>query len=321
MTDKKTIEDALAEMEANIAKTAESQAKQLPELEAEIAKQNAFSLRMAALSQSQRRQVLDAAGMRHISAAPPPITPLNASGHSHPSKRQLQAPIDWRYWRHMPEVKQWEACALSLNIEPSSMKHSNHAWMSGPGSAPIFTSASFPSDAVKTEFDKRLRLLGASLFKSGFFTTANKLVVGGRHLATINLEQFARWGLHVEFEMPPELVGITVNKPIAAPEQKTVAPTPVVTENASEGLEPAEKMKRQTWKDVSFPYVVKIYKSGQYATAKAFYKTLESKAGTDDSPFDKGTGQNAGNLYVREIGKGLALKTIENAWAAIRASK
>ena len=241
MTNKKTLEDALAEMAANIAKAAESQDRQLPELEAEIAKQNAFSLRLAALSQSQRRQVLDAAGMRHISAAPPPITPLNASGYSQPSKRTIQAPIDWRYWRHMPEVKQWEACALSLNIEPSSMKQSPNAWMSEPGGVPKFTPASFSSETVQTEFDKRLRLLGASLFKSGFFTTVNKLVVGGRHLATISLEQFARWGLHVELEMPPELVAMAVTEPTAAPATDTATPAPVEAETTEQ--------RRSRWLD------------------------------------------------------------------------
>ena len=219
MTDKKTLENALAEMEANIAKAAELQVKQLPELEAETAKQNALDLRLAALSQSQRRQVLNEAGLRHISAAPPPITPLKGSSYRLPIKRPFEQPIDWRYWRHMPEVKQWEACALSLNIDPLNLKHSSNAWMSGVGGAPKFSLANFPSEAVQTEFDKRLRLLGTSLFKSGYFTTVNKLVMGGRHLATISLDQFARWGLHVELEMPPELVTLGSGQQSKQPEK------------------------------------------------------------------------------------------------------
>ncbi len=208
MNNKKTLEDALADMEASIAKTAELQERQFTELEADTTKQNALNLRLAALSQSQRRQVLNDAGLRHISAAPSPITPLKGSSYRPPIKRPFEQPIDWRYWRHMPEVKQWEACALSLNIDPLNLKHSSKALMPGVGSAPKFSLGNFPSETLQTEFDKRLRLLGASLFKSGYFTTINKLAMGGRHLATISLDQFARWGLHVELEMPSELVAL-----------------------------------------------------------------------------------------------------------------
>ena len=174
----------------------------------------ALNKRLEALSQSERRQVLDAMGLKHISAAPEPITPLKGSSYRPPNKPPEPPRIDWRYWRHMPEVKQWEACALSLNINPDNMKHHPQAWMTGPGSGLIFTDASFPSKAGQIEFDKRVRLLDASLFSSGYFTAVNNLVRGGRHLATVNVREFAAWGLHVEFDdMPPELVAMAETKP------------------------------------------------------------------------------------------------------------
>jgi hypothetical protein len=102
----------------------------------------------------------------------------------------------------------------------------------------------------------------------------------------------------------------------------------VVAVGASAGVEPAKAeppplttgniAKRQTWRDVALPYLVKTFKAGQYATAKAFYKVLQNNAGTGDSPFDKGLAQNAGSLFVRDINKPLALKTLENALPEIR---
>ena len=98
----------------------------------------------------------------------------------------------------------------------------------------------------------------------------------------------------------------------AAPAQ---TPPPVLA--ASDG--PA-RTKRQTWRDVAWPYVVDVFNSGRYATAKEFYKVLEKKAGAD-SPFECGEGNNRGNLFVREISKTVALKTVQNAWAELKASR
>ena len=156
--------------------------------------------------------------------------------------------VDWRYWRHMLEVKQWEACALSLNIDPNRMQTRTHAWMAGPGSGPAFLRSSFPSESSKTEFEKRLRLLGACLFKSEHFTIVNNLVRGGKHLATVSLSEFAAWGQSVEFEMPPELAAMAV------PATDTAKPAPEVALGASGGVEldktvPAKPLQRTAAQD------------------------------------------------------------------------
>ena len=78
--------------------------------------------------------------------------------------------------------------------------------------------------------------------------------------------------------------------------------------------------KPQSCVDVAWPYLVATYIAGQYATAKVFYQTLEREAGSGGSPFDKGTGQNLGSLFVRANGKTLALKTIANKWNEIRSA-
>jgi hypothetical protein len=73
---KKSLEDALANMEAEKQRVADYQKEFAVEIEAENAKRRAFDARLAALTQEERRKVLNAAGMKHISAAPPPITPI-----------------------------------------------------------------------------------------------------------------------------------------------------------------------------------------------------------------------------------------------------
>lgn len=253
----KSLEDALAELEAKKARTAEYIAKHAPEIEAATAKRKALNAKLAALPQKERRQVLDAAGLKHVSAAPPPLEPIRSSGYTQPRTPAALPAIDWHYWGHMPEIRQWEACALSLNINPDNMKHHPQGWMTGTGCGPIFTDASFPSNAEKIEFGKRERLLGASLFSSGYFTAANNLVMGGRHLATVNLREFAAWGLHVELEaMPPELVAMAATATTASivmPEQDTATPVPVVTAGASDGVEPETPQQRRArwllWRD------------------------------------------------------------------------
>lgn len=69
--------------------------------------------------------------------------------------------------------------------------------------------------------------------------------------------------------------------------------------------------KRAGWWEICTPYIVSVLQAGQYATGKELFSALEKKA-SPDSPFDKGTGSNRGSLFVREIGKPLAQKTIQN---------
>lgn len=109
--------------------------------------------------------------------------------------------------------------------------------------------------------------------------------------------------------------------PLNATAQDTAMPAPVVTVAVPQIVKAQMQAKRQTWRDVSWPYIQTVFASGQYPTAKVFYKALLDAAGKGGSPFDKGTGTNAGSLFVRATNKPLALKTVENAWFDIRASR
>ena len=92
-----------------------------------------------------------------------------------------------------------------------------------------------------------------------------------------------------------------------APVTDTVTTTPTVN----------PKVKRRSWLDVSSPYIVEVMRAGQHATCKDLYRTLEANAGPD-SPFDRGTGANRGNLFVRETARSLNLKTVRNNWKILR---
>jgi hypothetical protein len=96
------------------------------------------------------------------------------------------------------------------------------------------------------------------------------------------------------------------------PATDTATPAPVV-----EAVEPASNApaptNRRTWRDVSETYLERKYKELQCPKVKDFYRKLHDKAGVDaDSPFDKGSLQNHGSLFAREVGIKVTIKMIES---------
>lgn len=77
--------------------------------------------------------------------------------------------------------------------------------------------------------------------------------------------------------------------------------------------------RRRTWWSVASPYVVEMMRAGQYTTAKQLFNELEKTAGPN-SPFDKGEGAQRGSLFVRDIDRALALKTLRNRWPELVAA-
>lgn len=97
---------------------------------------------------------------------------------------------------------------------------------------------------------------------------------------------------------------------------------PLIADRTASNTVESAKTKRRTWRDVTWLYMVKVVRTGQYKTAKDFYRALECKAGTADSPFDLGTGPHRNALFVREISETLTLKTVQNyAWRDLKASR
>lgn len=125
-------------------------------------------------------------------------------GFEHRRGKPTDRPINWKYWGSLQDWTQWDAFALSLNLNPENLEKSPNSWMAGPGRGPTFLSKSFPSRAVELEFQRRLTMFGR--------------VIGGRPLATVSPAQFAAWCLNVGLEgLPPELVAMAATEPQAAP--------------------------------------------------------------------------------------------------------
>ena len=59
----------------------------------------------------------------------------------------------------MPQVKAWEACALSLDIDPHIMPHPRNYMAAGPGIDQIFKDESYRSEDEKKDQKINLDLL------------------------------------------------------------------------------------------------------------------------------------------------------------------
>jgi hypothetical protein len=97
----------------------------------------------------------------------------------------------------MKTVEVWQACALSLNIEPDSMKFSKHGWMAEPtNEGPFFEAESFPDLPTKNKFGQRLRLVRGYLSDPRLFKLG-AIVLGKPGHAQIRLSDFVKWALTV----------------------------------------------------------------------------------------------------------------------------
>ncbi|MBT9492294.1 MAG: hypothetical protein IV107_08060 [Paucibacter sp.] len=82
---------------------------------------------------------------------------------------------------------------------------------------------------------------------------------------------------------------------------------------------PAKDGAARGWQEIAQPYMIEKLKADRFSTAKEFDRALIACAGEPESPFDVGTGTvNRGLLVLRETGKKLELKTIQNHWGRLR---
>lgn len=155
------------------------------------------------------------------------ILPTTGSGRAvqHRVWAAAQVP-DWEFWRDMPEVELWQACALSLNLDPDPLTPSDDGM--GMGGESYFKARSFPNEEAWEKFNKRLRLLEANMQRP-----------------TVRLADFVTWAssLSTPWDMPPELVALA-QKPEALAGKPVPAPTTSAymegSDAAPEQLEPHE---------------------------------------------------------------------------------
>ena len=117
--------------------------------------------------------------------------------------------VDWDFWLQLPAVTVWQACALSLNIDPDKMNKIKDAWMEP--SSPLFKDESFRSAEEKEKFKKRLRLLSASIYTQHFHLYQEYDYAA---YTEIYLKEMARWAVSVVHwdNLPPELLNL-INVP------------------------------------------------------------------------------------------------------------
>lgn len=143
---------------------------------------------------------------------------------------------DWRFWLRMPKVMLWQACALSLEIDPDSMKHSRDGWMARGSGGPSFEAGTFPNEAEKVEFYKRLRLLTANFHDRSHFSP-EKLNMAESHLCEVRLPEFTAWALSVGLErIPAKLVDIARAPEAIQPEKKPEATAKPIQDRERDNL-------------------------------------------------------------------------------------
>ncbi len=139
---------------------------------------------------------------------------------------------DWEMWLDIPEVKLWQACALSLNIEPDSIAPSNDGMGMGMGGESFFRSEKFLRQEIWDKFNKRCRLLDAT----------------GRHhrplYHSISLQDFVNLTLRFSYpwDMPIELLELAQRR-----EAQTSTPKNESVKD-DEDIENNEKDKSNTLK-------------------------------------------------------------------------
>lgn len=149
------------------------------------------------------------------------------SGYSGPREvyREPQQPIDWRLWVNLDDVALWEACLLSLNINPSGAERM--------AKASVFTNA-----GTALEYETRLRLLVSNRKNSNHFTLPVRMTP--ERVSRVLLPEFAAWALHLGFQtMPPELIALASKEP-PAPAQRAAEPALADTSGDSRKVETIE---------------------------------------------------------------------------------
>lgn len=176
-----------------------------------------------------------------VSKAPAPIiTPLpgGSSGtflswNTAKRRQSSDRPPRWSKWRLMPEVRVWEAVALSLGIEPEQVAANRNAWMG----------AKYPFDE-DNEFTDRLDVTIANVHDRNRFPTPCAINMGNAYLNGVRLSEFARFAIELaQWDMPDELqalaaIGPAAQQQSAAP-NATPAATPIVPTTAPGAMSPS----------------------------------------------------------------------------------
>lgn len=250
-------------MEASNAQTTELKAKHAPELEAQTAKLKAQAARLAALPQDQRRQVLDDAGLKNVSCAPRPITPIQGLSRIEPLPQV--PPPKWEKWRHMRDVELWEAVALSVNLEPDEL--------------PVYLGAydrfgDNPFKICPSEFLGRLQIANSN----GGIALPIKPVHTLKARCLVDLPTFGAWASNLWRDLPIDFPTIT-NTP-TEPQATTPCPAPVADMASNEPDTSKGTPPKLTEADKA--EILRLYNRGRGESVNALAKRLHVSRPTID---------------------------------------
>ena len=114
--------------------------------------------------------------------------------------------IDWDLWLNLPTVRIWQACALSLNIDPDKMKQNPDGYITPSGF--LFKDESFRTIKEKKEFEKRLRLLSSHAIHTQHIRIA--VLYSKTAASEIYLKSFVNWALEIiHWGIPRKLAAIS----------------------------------------------------------------------------------------------------------------
>lgn len=121
---------------------------------------------------------------------------------------------NWRTWVPMTYVKVWEACVLSVGLEPSSMEFEDDRWGEHKaGTGPHIERESFPNPEIKKDYKDLIKILTANLLNLENFYVGDINNPQGKGYYTVKLDEFVRWAtLNVKWlDLPPELAALALN--------------------------------------------------------------------------------------------------------------
>ena len=131
------------------------------------------------------------------------------------------APVKWRVWLNLPQLKLWEAVALMLDIEPTSLEHSPTAWMQGAGHGPSFTATSFPSKEKREQFQDAMRLAEGATSVSGPIYWRSDLSPRARGDVPVSLREVASFFAGCAWpDLPGEVLALTTGVLVSPAETK-----------------------------------------------------------------------------------------------------
>ena len=126
---------------------------------------------------------------------------------------------NWAEWRDIPTAALWEVCALSLDIEPRTLKR----YVEPYRNRDIILFEPFSDDETEKEFYRRCKILHANLNEPPFTTqyerpkNSDEVNIG----AYVRICEFLTWVRQKEWSLPPELILPNTNQTHRSKTQKS----------------------------------------------------------------------------------------------------